>query len=799
LVAVCVDRGLDMIVSLLAVLKAGGAYVPMDAAYPTERLAFLLADTATPLVITQSHLRDLLPATDAALVCVDELRAEIAGRPDTDPAPSATVDDLAYVIYTSGSTGVPKGVMIEHRAFAGRMVDLCRQFGLTADDRVLQFASVCFDVSVEEIFPALMTGSTLVLRGDGWEPAELVDLIRNERITAVEMSPSAWAETLPYLDEGPGFGPQLRLLNLGGEQVNPSMLDRWFERSDLPLLNSYGPTEATVTCTVATITAPVRQVPIGRPCANTEVFVLDRAGGLVPVGVVGELWIGGVGLARGYLNRAELTAEKFVVQEVGEVARRLYRTGDLVRWSAEGNLEFLGRTDGQVKVRGFRIELGEIESALVGCPGVGAAVVTVREDVPGDKRLIAYVVPDGSESVGVGTLRACLKRLLPEHMVPGGYVVLDTLPLNTSGKVDRRALPAPAAGRPELDAEYAVPRTAAESALAEVWADVLGIEKVGIHDNFFDLGGHSILSIQVVHRARRHGLHLSPRMIFQAPTIAGILGGDGPAGPRDDRAGVLVELGGPPTARTLYCLHENTGAVQGYRDVAAALAETGLRVVGVEASFAGADNSWREDLTAMAAAYWELIRAETPTGPYLIAGWSFGSALAFAVARQIEESGQSVELLIALDGSLPTALSRPVYARDESDVSALLARVRTTTTDRWPALAGSPEFAGAVRRAELPASLLTLGRDEMAEQLEIRRVHDRAYARYAPSPLDAPVLVLQARDSDWPFSLGEVWTGYAGTVDLQMVDGDHYTLLTGANAVAAADRINAAITSEVAR
>ncbi|GAA1602365.1 hypothetical protein GCM10009828_031070 [Actinoplanes couchii] len=791
LVAVCVDRGPDMIVSLLAVLKAGGAYVPMDAAYPAERLAFLFQDTATAFVLTQRHLSGLLPDTGAELIHVDEVPAE---WPDTNPAPLAGPDDLAYVIYTSGSTGVPKGVMIEHRAFAGRMVDLARKFGLTADDRVLQFASVCFDVSVEEIFPALMTGSALVLRRDGWEPAEIVDLIRTERVTTVELSPSAWAEMLPYLEDGEGFGPQLRFLNLGGEQVNPSMLDRWFAHRDLPLHNTYGPTEATVTCTAAMITGPVRQVPIGRPCANTEVFVLDATGGLVPVGVVGELWVGGVGLARGYLNRPELTAERFVVREIENDLRRLYRTGDLVRWNAGGELEFVGRTDDQVKVRGFRIELGEIEAALAGCPGVSAAVVTVREDVPGDRRLIGYVVPDGSETVGVSTLRASLKRLLPEHMIPGGYVVLDTLPLNTSGKVDRRALPAPAAGRPELDAEYTAPRTAAEAALAEVWADVLGIEKVGVHDNFFELGGHSILSIQVVHRARRHGLRLSPRMIFQAPTVAGVLGGDGPAGPRDDRAGTLVELGGPPTARTLYCLHENTGTVQNYAEIAAALAP-GLRVVGVEASLAGTDPGWRDDLTVVAAAYWELIRAETPAGPYLLAGWSFGSALAFEVARQIEEAGQTVELLVVLDGSLPTPISRPVYAADENDVAAVLARVRATTVDRWPALAGSPEFAAAVRRADLPVSLLALGRDEMAEQLEIRRVHDRAYARYAPSPVRTRVLLLRARESDWPFPLRDGWAGYVGAVDQHVLDGDHHTLLTGANAVAVGRRITAAIES----
>jgi amino acid adenylation domain-containing protein len=529
LVAVCLERGPELISTLLAVLKSGAAYVPLDPDYPQQRLEFMITDAKVDLVVTTTPLLDRL-GTAARIVPLDAERAALAELDAADLEPLAGPDDLAYVIYTSGSTGTPKGVLIERRAMSNRLHEMRRQYRLTERDRTLQYASVCFDAAAEQIFPTLMAGGRIVLRDEEkWTPAEILRELERTGVTVAELTPSLWQQLVPRLESGERLPGGFRLMILGGEQVPAAVAARWFKHSDVPLHNTYGPTEATITATSFVLTGERPEIPIGRPIANTEVYVVDERGGLAADGVAGELWIGGVGLARGYLNRPELTEQKFVPHPFrpAETEARLYRTGDLVRWLPDGNLEFLGRIDDQVKIRGFRIELGEIEAVLAAHEDVAAVCLLVRESSPdaADRQLVAYLVPAAPAGRPESReLRNWCEARLPEHMVPARFVLLDELPLTPNGKVDRAALPAPqdSADRGAAYADEA-PRTEFEAALAEIWTEVLRIERVGLRDDFFELGGHSLLAMQVVNRiSLLTGLQLGVREFFGRPTLAAL-------------------------------------------------------------------------------------------------------------------------------------------------------------------------------------------------------------------------------------------------------------------------------------
>ena len=520
-VGVCAERSPELVVALLGVLKAGGAYVPLDPSYPAERLAYMLEDSGVPVLLTQERLLERLPAHSAQVLRLDADAALWEGRASEPPAVQVEPESLAYVIYTSGSTGRPKGAMNAHRGIVNRLLWMQQEYGLDESDVVLQKTPFSFDVSVWEFFWPLLAGARLVLaKPEGHrDPAYLSELIEREGVSTLHFVPPMLQA---FLDAGePARCGTLRRVVCSGEALPYELTERF--REALPgaeLHNLYGPTEAAVDVTYWSCGPnAARRVPIGRPVANTRVYVLDGAGEPVPVGVSGELYIGGVQVGRGYLGRAELTAERFVPNAFSaEAGGRLYRTGDRARWTGEGEVEYLGRTDFQVKVRGFRIELGEVEAALREQGGVGEAVVVVREDEPGERRLVAYVAPAAGVELRALDLRTRLRERLPEHMVPGAFVVLERLPLNANGKVDRRALPAP--DRAAAGEDYVAPRTAVEEILCEVWAGVLKLERVGVAENFFEVGGDSILAIQVVSRARRRGLKLVPRQLFEHPTIA---------------------------------------------------------------------------------------------------------------------------------------------------------------------------------------------------------------------------------------------------------------------------------------
>jgi amino acid adenylation domain-containing protein/thioester reductase-like protein len=528
-VGLCCERSLEMVAGLLGILKAGGAYVPLDPAYPQERLEYLIRDSGIKVLLSQSHLLLRLPEVKGCAVAALD-GGWIKRDRGKKLASNARGENAAYVIYTSGSTGAPKGVVVPHAAVVNHNRSVARRYGLSAADRVLQFHSLSFDGAVEELFPSWMVGARVVLRADGmvapgpaWHRQ-----IEAAGVTVLNLPTAYWQEWVYELTRSSEELPAcLRLVIVGGEEPSAERLAAWRERGGTKVrwVNTYGPTEATVVATTyepGPDEAVGDRMPIGRPIGNTALYVLDAEGGPMPVGLAGELYIGGAGVARGYLGRPEATAERFVPDPFGTApGGRLYRTGDLARYRHDGNVEFLGRADAQVKVRGFRVEPGEIEAALRECPGVRDAAVVVREDRPGDRRLVAYVASGAASAPTVAEARAFLQQRLPDYMIPATFVALEALPLTGTGKIDRRALPQPEGARPDLGSEFVAARTPLEKELVRIWSGVLGVDRIGVHDNFFELGGHSLQAVQMISRVRE-AIHVELPLpaLFEAPTVA---------------------------------------------------------------------------------------------------------------------------------------------------------------------------------------------------------------------------------------------------------------------------------------
>ncbi|MBV1856199.1 amino acid adenylation domain-containing protein [Catellatospora sp. NEAU-YM18] len=680
LVAVCAERSHELVAALLGTMISGAAYLPLDPEYPADRLAFMLDDADVAAVLTAGAARDVLAPTGRPVLALDD-PATWADAPDTAPEPLAGPDDVAYAIYTSGSTGRPKGVLNGHRGIVNRLHWMQRRYGLTGADTVLQKTPAGFDVSVWEFFWPLLTGARLVLARPGGhkDAAYLRDLVVAEGVTTLHFVPSMLGMFLA--ESGIGACTSLRRIVCSGEELPVDLALRTL--AALPgaeLHNLYGPTEAAIDvtayhCTVDGLAGQAR-VPIGAPIDNIRVYVLDEHGEPLPVGVPGELHLAGVGLAHGYLNRPELTAEKFVT---GLSGQRLYRTGDLARWRPDGTIDFLGRIDGQVKLRGLRIELGEIEAALRDQPGVREAAVIVREDSPGDKRLAAYLVaaaePDTAEpdtaEPDTAELRAALKRRLPDYMVPTAYVRLDKLPLTPSGKLDRRSLPAPQRGR-DANAAFEAPATPTEVTVAGIWAEVLDLETIGRDDDFFDLGGHSLLATQVIAKLRRAaGAGVSVMDLFKNRTVRELAAlVDVPADQRGPRA-LVHELTRPvPTGRlvrSLVCVPYGGGSAVVYQPLADAL-PAGHRLFSV--AIPGHDIGLDED----ALPFDELAERctveimERVTGPVALYGHcGVGSALTVEIARRLEQRGRDLDA-VYIGAIFP-------FARPRSRVWMALSRI----------------------------------------------------------------------------------------------------------------------------
>jgi amino acid adenylation domain-containing protein/non-ribosomal peptide synthase protein (TIGR01720 family) len=535
LVGLCMERSLNLVVAILGILKAGGAYLPLDLAYPKERLAFMLADSHALVLLTEEPLLERLPQHQAQVICLDADWERVARESAANLSNETRPENLAYVIYTSGSTGKPKGVLVNH-------ANVVRLFAATQDwyqfdetDVWTLFHSYAFDFSVWELWGALLYGGRLVVVPYlmSRSPEAFYELLREEQVTVLNQTPSAFRQLIQAEETAAGASSRagelaLRLVIFGGEALELQSLKPWFERhgDQRPqLVNMYGITETTVHVSYRPVwIADLKESKgsvIGGAIPDLKVYVLDAQLNPVPIGVAGEMYVGGAGVARGYLDRPELTAERFVPDPYSkEPGARLYKTGDLARYLADGDLEYLGRIDHQVKLRGFRIELGEIEAVLAQHPAIREVAVLAQEDKPDQKRLVAYLVVKQAMAPSVSELRDFLKVKLPEYMVPAAFVLLDALPLTENGKLDRRALPAPEMTRPELGEDYVAPRNETEAVLAQVWASVLGLERVGVRDNFFELGGDSILSIQIIARANQAGLRLTPKQIFQYQTIA---------------------------------------------------------------------------------------------------------------------------------------------------------------------------------------------------------------------------------------------------------------------------------------
>ncbi|MCF7696854.1 amino acid adenylation domain-containing protein [Mycetohabitans sp. B2] len=672
-VAICVERSLAMVVGLLAILKAGGAYVPLDPGHPSERLAYCLKDAAPAILLADAAGRAALGETILhSLTVLDP--AVLPESSSINPNVSElTPSHLAYVIYTSGSTGAPKGVMIEHaqivRLFetepstenqALKSTQLA--YSLTPTDRVLQKTPFSFDVSLWEIFWTLMNGATLVVAPPDAhkDPFALVDLIIRQRVTTVHFVPSMLRI---FLNSGSiQHCTSLKQLICSGEAL--SSADIQICRALLPqvqLHNLYGPTETSIGTTVWTcpVKWTAKNVLIGRPIANTRVYLLDARGQPVPLGAVGELYIGGEGVARGYLNRPQLTAECFVHDPFSDQPdARMYKTGDLARYLPDGNLEFLGRNDHQVKIRGFRIELGEIEACLARHAQVRDAVVLATGEDQ-DKRLVAYVIADADEQLA-NTLRIHLAASLPEYMVPSAFVQLNAFPLTPSGKLDRRALPVPDTGALALQ-KYEAPQGQLETTLADVWGELLGVERVGRQDSFFALGGHSLLAIRMIERIRiTLGIEITILSLFETPTIAGLVQRlVQKTGIRDDAFAVLLPIQPTGTRPPLFCVHPVSGLSWLYRNLINYL-DTDQPVYGLQARGLNGASPLAETIDEMAADYIKQIRRIQPNGPYHLLGWSFGGNVVHSMASQLEQQGESVSLLALLD-------SYPDYAQRVDD------------------------------------------------------------------------------------------------------------------------------------
>ena len=793
-VGICLDRSLDLLVALLGVLKAGGAYVPLDPSYPADRLAYMLEDAAVPVLITQETLRTSLPSSRARTVCIDSGWSEMAACSDANTEHDISPDTVAYVIYTSGSTGRPKGALIVHRGLSNYLLWAANEYRGSAGSGVPVHSPIGFDLTVTSLFVPLVSGQQVSIVSQDQGVGALGEMLtRDTDWTLVKITP-AHLDLLSRQISPTVAAGQVRTFVVGGEMLRGESLAFWREHAPATrIVNEYGPTETVVGCCVHAFPAAEAldgPVPIGKPIANTQLYVLDEQGQPVPVGVPGELYIGGAGVARGYLNQPALTSSRFVpFSSQGDGPQRLYRTGDRVQWRADGILEFLGRVDEQVKIRGYRIELGEIETVLATHPAVREAVVMAREDTPGDRRLVAYLVWEGKPAEPAA-LRTFLKKELPEYMVPAAIVTLEALPLTTNGKVDRKALPPPAvvvsAPPPESIGQHVDPL---ELQIRFAWQEALGLPSIGLDDDFFELGGHSLHAVMVVRRLEQSlSRDLPLSVTLRARTVrqlAALLRHDRNASVASCLVRLRAGTGRPP----FYCVHGAAANVL-YLEGLARYLSPDLPLYGIQSR--GLDGL-EEPLTsveAMASHYIAEIVKVQPHGPYYLGGLSLGGAIAFEMAQQFHARGEPVGLVALMDSHFPTwrtltpkhsgfftnrvypavaAIERNYLAARRTGARTYLQQALTRLIRR------SPSKDQRRDKAELPDGLANVGL--LSATLDkVWNANIIAADRYSPRLYPGKVTIFFA--TDWPnpshddFRLR--WADLAGDgLEVQPIPGNH--------------------------
>lgn len=816
-VVICLERSVELMVAILAVLKAGGGYVPVDPQYPKERIAFILEDVKAPVLLTSENLLNELPPIQGNALCLDRLESEIFTGNSDNLICENTPENLAYIIYTSGSTGKPKGVLVPHRGVVNHSWYMADFFELTPADSVLQFSTISFDIAVEEIYPTWFRGAKLVLRSEEilGSAAEFIKFSRQNQISIWNLPTAFWHELVYGLSLTKQALPEkLRLLVVGGEKASLKAYETWRQLAgveNIRWVNSYGPTETTVTATSYEAKEEIpEKLPIGRPIGNTQVYILDENMQPVSVGVPGELYIGGAGVAKGYLNRPETTAERFIpnlflsLPENMSQGRQnsefspgyLYKTGDLVRYLADGNIEYVGRLDFQVKIRGYRIELGEIEKALEQHPEVEQSAVIAHGDPSGEKRIVAYLVAKKNGKLNEKKLREFLKEKLPIYMIPSAFVVMENLPVTTNGKIDRKALPVPNFDRPEEE-DFVEAQDDLELQLIQIWQKVLGIKNISITDNFFDLGGHSLLAVRLLAEIEKiWKKNFTITAFLEAPTIetqAKILRQEGLT--TNNSSLVLLNSGGEGVP--LFCIYgillyqPLARHFDGERDVYGVYLQAEIDLLKD-----GITEKQKAELTSvpyLASQYRQIIQQKQPTGPYFLAGESFGGLVALEIAQQLRQQGEEVCLVALFDTLIPAHLTQlPWHKRIAFHIenmqreggqylaSKLQQRVEVAKT-KFLSYGGI--FAPRVEKQS--AQIIAPPLPEAPTRRLRENIIDQAMQNYEPQSYTGKIALFRAMDCsqfDWYYTDPKLWSKVAvGELQVYQVPGDHLGILKEPN------------------
>ena len=824
LVGISLPKSPDMLIAMLAVLKAGGAYLPLDPDYPQEHLEYILTDASPTLMITNTE-DARLPFNAEHILRWQDWQERIAAESDENLGLLVSGDNLAYCIYTSGSSGKPKGVLVEHRPLVNFVMSSQRYYNISAKDRVLQFASLNFDTSAEEIYPALISGATLVMRTRDMLDSlpHFLQRCRDWGITFLDLPTAFWHELVLYLDKSAeAFPPDIRLVIIGGERVSPAHLATWHKLGleNVHLDNTYGLTESTCVATRVRLTPQERrqysqrEVTIGKAIDNVNLYVLDENGKRVPPGVAGELYIGGDCLAREYLNLPELTAERFLPDPfAGDAAARMYKSGDLVQWRPDGSLEYLGRSDEQIKIRGFRVEPGEIEAALLQFAGLADAVVLKRADPSGTEQLLAYLVLEQGSALDEKALRAFLSKRLPKYMLPAFYTVMAEFPLTPSRKIDKNALPDPDWTRGSTADEVECPQTPAEEKMLAIWQEALGRQGIGVTDNFFEIGGHSLLAARMMTEIERQfNVPIPLVTLLEKPSIRELAEAITSSGWKPSWKSVVNLKSGGGQA-PLFLIHAVGGDILSYRRLVIHLQDSDHPIYGVRSQGLGGVSEPAQSVEEMAAFYLQEIREIQPHGPYYLGGYSFGGNVAYEMAQQLAAAGERVALLAMFDTvvveNMPPELqpSKGMLLLDQLERTWFVFR-------KWLGLSGVKKFEYFAKLINFAKSRLrALIKREKYVNPQEREDHERwlrkppafqkvelanakALRAYVARPYPGKVTLFKARQREWselvrPEPLWRKLTG--GQLDVYVCDGNHSSILLEPNVANLAEAMRDAL------